>query len=371
MVFTAGFKPPYSINLLMGQAEALFASLINLVGFLGGLYLFKELKKQGIYTMMIYLIFTMALNVIIMTRDIFNLFVFMEVMSIAVVGLVIFDKNFRATQAGFKYLIATGVIAGIFLIAITFAYYFSGTLNIDTLIRSNMISVKAGAVTAFLLMIAIVLELKPFPANGWALDLYEGAIPGVSALLSAASASAMLFALYKLSPLASASLMHVLSVIGIVTFIGSNLLGIKRTNPNRLLGYSSIGQIGLLTAIIGLSPVLGGKFAFIAIMLLVSHSLAKAGLFWLSGILHAKHMPDWADLPEKTFAAGAFWNFYPYPDRISAFPLFLRQIGADHAIIGFRSDGVGCPYSGRFLSGGNLPVSLARFCYKIGSFQPS
>jgi formate hydrogenlyase subunit 3/multisubunit Na+/H+ antiporter MnhD subunit len=107
-VFTAGFNPPYSINLLMGKGEALITLLINLAGFLGGVYLLKSLKERGIYTMIIYLVFIMSLNVIVMTRDIFNLFVFMEVASIGIAGLVILDKSSKATQAGFKYLIATG-----------------------------------------------------------------------------------------------------------------------------------------------------------------------------------------------------------------------------------------------------------------------
>lgn len=331
-VFTAGFSPPYSINLLMGKAEAFFTLLINLVGFLGALFLHKELRHRGVYTMMIYLIFFMSLNVVIMTRDIFNLFVFMEVMSIAMVGLVILDKTHKGTQAGFKYLIATGVIAGLFLLAIIFTYYFTGTLNIDGILASNLPGIKAGTIVAFLLVITILLELKPFPANGWALDLYEGAPAGIGVLISAASASAMLFVLYKLIGLA-ADFMDLIAVLGIITFIGSNLLGLKQSHPNRLLGYSSIGQLGLLVTVIGLSSALGEKFTFIAISLLISHFLAKAGLFWLSGILKTDHIRNWANLrrhPLLLILFGTFVftliGFPPFPSFFGKWELIIQLV---------------------------------------------
>ena len=76
-IFTAGFKPPYSINLLMGRSEAFLTTMVNIAGFLGGLYLLNTLKRAGNHAIMVYLIFVMGLNVIIMTRDAFNLFVFM------------------------------------------------------------------------------------------------------------------------------------------------------------------------------------------------------------------------------------------------------------------------------------------------------
>lgn len=330
-VFTAGFKPPFSINLLMGKGEAFFSLLINLAGFLGGIYLLKIFRKEGIYTMIIFLVFIMSLNVIVMTRDIFNLFVFMEVSGIAIAGLVILDKSSRATQAGFKYIVATGIIAGVLLIGIAFTYYFSGTLNIDFIQSSDLTNIKAGSVAIFLLLISVVLELKPFPANGWGVDVYQGANPGIGAMISAASATALLFVLYKLMALASSGFIEILSVIGIVTFLGSNLMGIKQTNANRLLGYSSIGQIGLLMAILGLSESLGDKFTFIAVSILLSHFLAKAGLFWLSGIIKAENIKDWSNLRRRPFLLIIFGTFVfaligfpPFPSFFGKWELIMQ-----------------------------------------------
>ncbi len=308
-VFTAGFKPPYSINLLMGKHEAILTSMINFVGFFGGIYLWNTLKKQGFHAMLVYLVFIMGMNVIIMTRDAFNLFVFMEVVSIATAGLVILEQNNKSIQAGFKYMIATGVIAGLFLLGIIFSYYFAGSLNIDDLANSNSVALKGGSVAVFLVLIAIVLELKPFPANGWALDVYHAASPGLSALISAASATAMYYVLYKILAIAGETWYPIVAAMGLLTFIGSNLLGVKQDNPQRLLGYSSIGQIGLLMAILGLKPFLGDKLEFIAFSILLTHYFAKAGLFWLSGIIKSENLKGFAALRKKPFLLFIFGTF--------------------------------------------------------------
>jgi len=178
-IFTAGYKPPFSINLLMGLNEAVIASLINIVGLLGAIYMGSTLKKNGSGSQVVFLVLFMSLNVIVLSRDLFNIFVFLEVGSIAVAGLVILQKGVKAVSAGFKYMLATGIIAGIFLIGIIFIYRFTGSLNLDQIIQSNP-AIKQGAlISSFLILIAIILELKPFPANGWALDVYQAAHPGL------------------------------------------------------------------------------------------------------------------------------------------------------------------------------------------------
>lgn len=323
-IFTAGFKPPYSINLLMGINEAFLTTMINLVGLLGGLYLFGSLKKSGNHAIMVFLIFIMGLNVIIMTRDAFNLFVFMEVVSIATAGLIILTETGKSMQAGFKYMMATGVIAGIFLLGVVFAYYFSGSLNIDDIAAANLTTLKGGTVAVMMILVAIVLELKPFPANGWALDVYQAANPGVAALLSAASATALYYVLYKILAIADAQWYNIIAMAGMITFVGSNLFGLRQDKAQRLLGYSSVGQLGLLMAVLGFSPYLGDKFEFIAASILISHYLAKAGLFWLAGIINRENLKDWAMLRRKPIFFGAFRYICVRFGWFSAIPFFFR-----------------------------------------------
>jgi formate hydrogenlyase subunit 3/multisubunit Na+/H+ antiporter MnhD subunit len=241
----------------MGHYEAFVTLLINFVGLIGGIYMFNSLKNRGSNAQVVYLIMLMGLNVMVMTRDLFNLFVFMEVASIAIAGLILLEKGTRSMGAGFKYILATSIISGFLLMGIIFAYYFTGSLNLDDIIKANLSTNIGGALAVFMIMIAVILELKPFPANGWGLDLYEGSNPGFSAVVSAASATASFFVLSKVMDIAGQEWHYYISLIGAVTFVGSNLLGIKQENTRRMLGYSSIGQLGLLMLILGFRDILG------------------------------------------------------------------------------------------------------------------
>ncbi|MGM0497047.1 MAG: proton-conducting transporter membrane subunit [Bacteroidota bacterium] len=324
-IFTAGFNPPFSINLLMGKNEAILTTMINSLGVLGGIYLWDKFKKEGVNSMIVYLLLFVGLNVVIMTRDIFNLFVFLEISSVAIAGLVILQRNTVALSSGFKYLIATAIISGLLLLGIIFTYQITGSLYLDDIFSTNLLAVKGGAAAVFLILIAIVLELKPFPANGWGLDLYQSATPGLAALVSGAFATAMVYVLFKIIPIAGEDMKNMIAGIGAVTFIGSNLLGIKQGNARRLLGYSSVGQIGLLVMIIGLSQFLGEKFLLIAGGILISHYLAKAGLFWLAGILNRDNIREWSIIRKKPFLLAIFGTFIFALIGFPPFPSFFAK----------------------------------------------
>ena len=323
--YTAGFQPPFSISLMMGRMEAFFTLLVNLMGVLGGLYLWERLKNQGVNTMIVYLLLFVGLNVMIMTRDLFNLFVFLEISSVAIVGLVLLQRDHKAMSAGFKYLVATGVISGLLLIGITFIYQYAGSLYIDDIIRADLTAIKGGVVAVFLIMMALALELKPFPANGWALDVYQAAHPGLAALISAAFASAMIFVLHKVMPLAGDAWQNMFATLGGLTFIGSNLLGIKQKNARRLLGYSSTGQVGLLVMVVGLTHILGDTITLIAYGLLVSHYLAKAGLFWMAGLMGQDNLRNWSVLRKKPFMIAIFGSFLFALIGFPPFPSFFAK----------------------------------------------
>jgi len=331
-VLTAGFKPPFSINLLMGKTEAIFTLMINFAGLFGGIYLYDLFKKQGRNTMIIFLVFIMSLNVIIMTRDIFNLFVFLEIASIATAGLIIFDRSENSLAAGFKYVIATAIIAGLLLIGIIFAYYFTGSLNLADFSSYDFNTIKGGTVAIYLILIALILELKPFPANGWGIDVYEAVNPGISAVISAATVTAGLFVLYKILAVTNNDTFYnLVAVIGIITFIASNIVGTKQEKATRLLGYSSIAQTGLLLTVIGLSKNLGTSFETIFFSLLITHYLSKAILFWIAGIVNKKFIKDWGIIRSKPlllFFAGisifALMGFPPFPAFFGKWELLLN-----------------------------------------------
>jgi formate hydrogenlyase subunit 3/multisubunit Na+/H+ antiporter MnhD subunit len=317
-IFTAGFRPPFAISLGLGLNEAIISLLINGLGLLSALYMRRSLMQSAQPLQAVLLVLVMGLNMLVLTRDLFNMFVFLEITAIALSGILLLESNHNGHVAGFKYLLASSLISALYLLGAVLAYFATGTLYIDDIAATPIHSGLAG-IAMILMIIALILELKPFPANGWALDLYQAAHPSIGALVSGAIATTMLFLLNKLLTAAPDSL-HLLTVgIGAGTFVLSNWLGVAQRIPNRLLGYSSIGQIGLVMSILGMQRILGEGSLFLAFGILITHYFAKAGLFWLSGLVQGSSLEHWTVLRKRSSLLILFGIFI---FALSAFPPF-------------------------------------------------
>lgn len=332
-IFTAGMTPPLSINLYMGKAEAVLLLIVNSAAFLSTMYLSREHKKTSGYMFMLLLVFVMGLNGIILTRDLFNLFVFIEIVSIASAGLIALKSDIKQLGAGFKFIIAGALASGLMLIGIIFTYYTTGSLNIDVI--SGMMTpalASTGSIGLFLVFIGVILELKPFPVNGWGLDVYQAAVPPVSAIVSAGTATAMFYAFTKITAMTGGIFINASTYIGAITFVGMNILALKQKSSGRLLGYSSISQIGLLVMTYALmKPAAAEKTELILFGLLVTHALAKAGLFWLSGIVNRDNIREWsvirrspAALLAMILCVFALTAFPPFPSFIAKWELVMQ-----------------------------------------------
>ncbi|MFZ5483044.1 MAG: proton-conducting transporter membrane subunit [Pseudomonadota bacterium] len=329
-LWTAGTPPPFAINLRMGLLEAVLSLLISLTGLLAAFNLRDALYSQGRRAMAVLLVLVMALTGIVLTRDLFNLFVFLELIVIATGGLVLLSSDPRALAAGFKYLVVSQVISVLLLIGIIFAYHATGNLNLDG--QETLLSQPVGVIAFFLMFIAVAAELKPFPANGWALDIYESAHPAFSALFSAATGAAALFAVDKLLLVGGDSWLPVATGIGVVTFVAANLLALPQDNDRRLLGYSSIAQTGLVLAVLGQRDILGEAVYFVAGGILLAHAVAKAGLYWLSGLLENRGLSAWSVLRERPFLLFAFITFVALLTGLPPFPGFYAKWDLIHVL---------------------------------------
>jgi formate hydrogenlyase subunit 3/multisubunit Na+/H+ antiporter MnhD subunit len=310
-IFTAGFKPPVSINLRMGVEESFAVLSVLIAAFLGAVHLSSFWKKDGPGGMMAYLALALGVSGIIMTRDLFNLFVFLEITSIATYGLIALKGDKKALEAGFKYLMAGGLSSIFFLLGTVYIYRLTGTLSLDWILRDSamiqsVFSSGVGMSALFFLTAALLIELKPFPANGWALDVYQAAPEGIAGVIASANAGAMIFALMKIMPLMPMPMLKVLTGIGFLTFFFSNLIGLKQSSVTRMLGYSSTAQIGMLTGALGIMFIMGVQplsFLIIAGGIFINHLLAKAGLFWIAGRINASDHEGWRGKMTGAFPA--------------------------------------------------------------------
>ena len=91
-ISTAGFAAPLSINLQLGLLESFVMLFMNLVALFAAIFLFGKFKKGQISAMILYVVLVMGANGLVMTRDLFNMFVFLEILSISTYALTILDK---------------------------------------------------------------------------------------------------------------------------------------------------------------------------------------------------------------------------------------------------------------------------------------
>ena len=325
-IYTAGSKPPFSIALYMGMVESILLTLVNFTGILTIMYNSGKIIRSSKYFLMLIVTLFIGINGIILTRDIFNLFVFVEIMSLSSAAIIYSGKDKRSYSAGFQYMVASGITSIVLLLGIILYYYASGSLSLESISFANGIrmfnaqKIFAGAIV--FILGALFVELKPFPANGWGLSVYESSDSGTGALFSSVITTASLYAFHKVLPFTrllsfiSLNTVNLIFILAIVSFIVMNLIALRQKTANRLLGYSSIAQVNLITAVIVfLFSINADIHLFIKVAggLFINHFLAKSGLFWISGIIKEKRINDWTNLRK-------------HPDLLIFFVIFILAL---------------------------------------------
>jgi multicomponent Na+:H+ antiporter subunit D len=249
-----------------------------------------------------YLLCLTGLVGIAITGDLFNVFVFLEISSLASYTLVSIGTHRRALHAAFTYLVL-GTIGGTFiLIGIGLVYQATGTLNMaDIAARLPAVRHLRSVPTAFaFLTIGTGIKLAIFPLGQWLPNAYTFAPPAVSAFLAGTSTKVIYYLLvriiftmfgptYVFQTLHFGDLMLPLSVAAM--FVGS-IAAVYQKNVKRLLAYSSVAQIGYLT----LALSLGTASALAAGLLhLVNHALMKSGLFLVVSCISSRTGSDSID----------------------------------------------------------------------------
>jgi len=340
----AGMKAPFTIQLHLGIREAFVLFFSNLITFMAVFVLWKDLLKEKIYALNLILLMITGINGLILSQDLFNIFVFLEILSISTYALIALPGTTHSFSAGFKYLIAGGLASSFFLIGTAYIYRLTGTLDLNYIIAdSGLLQSGAGFTALFLVLAALLIELKPFPANGWALDVYQAAHPGIVSLISTAGTGAILFILYKILPALSDKMLGITALAGVVTFFFSNITALKQYNARRLLGNSSIGQTGLLItslAVLQLSGASAYLFGMIVGGLYVNHLFAKSTLFWLTRIIDRENIKDWKIIKSRplllfSFVAAllAVCGFPPFPGMWAKWELIKLLAGNSSYLI--------------------------------------
>lgn len=277
-----GFTPPFGINIFAGPVGVLFAILISLAGLLVSIYALVYIKEgpQEKYHMLYLLLLTGATGVVL-TGDIFNLFVFFEILCISSYALVAYIGNRPGIESAVKYLIQGAVGSSLLLIGIGLLYGQFGTLNMADL--AGLIK-STDSISVFIPMVLMItglgIEAAIFPLNAWLPDAHSSAPSSISAILSGIAIEVGLYAVIRIcfTLFGISNFFMFLAFLGVLTLLVGEMCAFAQNNIKRMLAFSSIGQIGLIVFAMAMASsyaVTGGLFQ------MVSHTLGK-GLLFLS-----------------------------------------------------------------------------------------
>lgn len=274
--FIGGFQKPYGINLLLDDYSLLGVIIINIVF---ALTILMSSKQVGKYSVVL-LISLAALNGMILTGDLFNLFVFMEIGAIAAYILTSMTKKFKES---FNYLIIGTIGAGMYLFGVAILYSMFGSLNmshIGELISKSNVNIGMLLLPTLLIFIGLAIEAKLLPFNGWVKGVLKNANGLVGALIASVYSGAILIVFGRIFGdvlVLSNELKYVLVALGVITFILGEIAAFSKKNIREILLFSSIAQAGLAATLFIYN------LSFLGLIVVIGNVVSKFVLFSIAG----------------------------------------------------------------------------------------
>ena len=286
-----GWEPPWGIEYVLDPLSSGMALLISAVAILVAIYAGPHLSgwaasRSGLFSSLFLLLNTGLLGMVV-TGDFFNLYVFLEISSLAAYALLA-SGTIQATVATFRYLIIGTIAATFYLLGVGYLYALTGTLNMaDVAARLPAVADSSPFIVA-VIFIAVGLSIKAalFPMHGWLPDAYAYAPPTVIGFISAVMAKVSVYALFRVLYfiLRPAEIVEqtltVLSWAAAIAILAGSLLAVAQRDIRRMLAYSSVGQMGYIM----LGFALGTRAALIGALLhMLNHAIMKGCLFLAAG----------------------------------------------------------------------------------------
>ena len=286
-----GFLPPLGISLQVDGLSFFFTLLTLGIGLTITVYSFGIYVYARRYYSLL-LIALSGLLGLILTRDIFNMYVFFEVLAVASYVLITYKQKPRTIKATFKYLIMTESAWVFFLLAIAILYGLTGTLNMDSIAHQMKAIYSADPKIVYvifgLMLTAFGVKCGLFPFHTWIPEAHSQAPTPVSGLLSGLILKAGVYGIIRTFFLFFGTTPFLLNIekiiltLGIISLILGAAMALVQDELKKLLAYSSINQIGYILVGIGLGSHLGMLGSLFHIL---NHSIIKCGLFFCAGII--------------------------------------------------------------------------------------
>ncbi len=292
MVYIIWKAPPYGIILHVDSFNGLVALLISLVFTLVAIYSVIYMKgRKGLEKFYaLYLLMLVGILGVVLTGDLFNMFVFFEIASISAYALVTYLHTKKSLLSATRFLILGSLGTSLFLLGITFMYALTGTLNIaDMVLKSQSLVSPLLPAALALFFVGVGIKSAVVPFHLWKPGAVGDAPLPVSALLATASTTMGLYAMSRILFTVffnfHAVFSQLLLAFGALTMTVGALMALMEPNIKKLLAYSGISQVGYVLLAFGLATYPG---VFAGLFHIFNFVIAKALLFLVVGMLIIK-----------------------------------------------------------------------------------
>jgi multicomponent Na+:H+ antiporter subunit D len=301
-----GWEPvngvPIGIYMVMDGFTTIILCIINLIGFLSAIYSISYISRYTSenYFYSLFCLMTAGMNGVVLSGDLFNIFVFLEISAISSYALVAFGVEKNELEASFKYQVLGGLASFLILFGIGFVYWKTKTLNIADIKevfnsgydKSYYLFVQILILSGFGLKAAII------PFHAWLPDAHSSAPSPISAMLSGVLIKAV--GIYVIIRLffnmfdVSEGMAVLITTLGALSMAIGVFLAIGQWDIKRLLAYHSISQMGYVVLSVGIGMILISRglkqdVAVLAIggglFHLINHAAFKSLLFLNAGAI--------------------------------------------------------------------------------------
>lgn len=288
-----GWPAPFGISLVGDLPAATFVLMAQVVLMTGLLYALGCRDRCVSFPVFypLFLFLTAALTGSFLTGDVFNLFVFAELLVAAATVLTALADERSGVEAAYKYFYISLLASIVWLSAVGSLYASYGTLNMADLARRLAADPSPPLVPAAVVLMLVFFMIKAavVPFHFWQPDFHAAAPTAVSAMLSSVVVKMGVYGFLRMTTLLfrpqAAMLQDWLVAFGLVGIVFGGLTALGTHHLKRMLAYSTLAQIGFILVAIGW----GTPTALAAaVILTINHSLSKAALLMLAGAMASR-----------------------------------------------------------------------------------
>lgn len=279
----AGFERPLGIVWRVDPLAATLLGLNAVIGIAVGAYAAagqSPASEAGRRFWSLWLLLIAGMNALLLSADLFNLFVTLELVTLSAVGLLVLEGKPAALRAAMRYLLLALLGSLAYLLGVALVYGQAGTLDLYQ--AGELLDATLLPLTALVLMtVGLLLKAAIFPLHGW-LPAAHGNAPGpVSAVLSAMVVKVSLYLVWRLWFWLAADWSLgwapvLLGALGAGAILYGSVLALLQARLKMMIAYSTVAQLGYLMLAF---PLLGAVGFGAATYHLLSHGLAKAAMF--------------------------------------------------------------------------------------------